>query len=526
MKNYRWKDARFRANPLFPSMLLSLFFLLIIGGASPLSGHEKVVKLGVLANKGIVTAYNRWNPTAEYLNRQIPDYSFQIMPLLFEEVETAVKNGKVDFILTNTSQYIELESLYGVNRILTLMDDGLTVFGGTIFCMADRHDIQSIQDLKGKAFMAVDQSSLGGWRSALRELKDYGIQPFKDFKSLRFSGSHDDVVFAVLSRKVDAGTSRTGTLEKLAKEGKININSLRILNEKKYQGFPLRISTRLYPEWPLAKLKHTSDNLSKTVSTALLQMPATSAAARAAEISGWTIPLDYYPVHELMKELRLRPYENYGKVTVRGIISQYWYMVLIVFIVFLSMISFLLYAEKINRKLKDTQDELKKANTFLEFHAARDSLTALYNRRKFNEFLESEIERSRRHHTPFSLILFDIDNFKKINDTYGHNTGDMILKELAHTVAEAIRKYDILARWGGEEFVILVPGSSLEKTAIMAESMRARIERIAFSEGGTVTCSFGVTEWRNDDNVDSVVKRADDALYKAKELGRNRIEAN
>ncbi len=143
---------------------------------------------------------------------------------------------------------------------------------------------------------------------------------------MAFEGSHNDVVFAVLNKKADAGTVRTGTLEELAKDRKINLRSFRILEMKgNMQVFPFRVSTRLYPEWPLSKLNHTTDSLAKMVSIALLKMPKTSNAALAADIDGWTIPLDYYPVHELMKELRVRPYENYGKVTIRSIITQYWY---------------------------------------------------------------------------------------------------------------------------------------------------------------------------------------------------------
>jgi len=231
------------------------------------------------------------------------------------------------------------------------MDSGLTVFGGTIFCLADRNDIHTLQDLKGKTFMAVDTFSLGGWRAAWRELKEQGVDPFKKCKSLEFGGSHNDVVTAVITKKVDAGTVRTGTIEKLAKDGKIKLNSLRIINEMHYAGFPFRISTRLYPEWPLAKLKHTSDDLSRKVSIALLHMPENSKAAQAAEISGWTIPLDYHPVHELMKELRVRPYENFGKVTVRSIVTQYWYMIIMILILLFAMSFSLLYIGRINRNL-------------------------------------------------------------------------------------------------------------------------------------------------------------------------------
>jgi diguanylate cyclase (GGDEF)-like protein len=510
---------------LFKATLVILIILFVVT-ASPLLSYETEVRFGVLANKGVENALKRWNPTADYLNQQLPGHLFKLVPLRFEEVEPAVKSENIDFILTNTSHYIELESLYGVNRILTLIDSGLTVFGGTIFCMADRNDIHSIQDLKGKTFMAVDQFSLGGWRSAWRELKEQGINPLKDLKSLEFGGSHNDVVASIMSKKADAGTVRTGTLEKLARDGKVNLKSLRILNERKYAGFPFLVSTRLYPEWPLAKLKHTSDNLSKKVSIALLHMPEDSRAAQAADISGWTIPLDYYPVHELMRELHVRPYENFGKVTIRSIIAQYWYMIITIFIVLLAMSSFLLYIGRINRRLKSMQEELQKANTFLDYHATRDALTKLYNRRRFNEFLEGEISKSHRYKTPFSLIMFDIDHFKKVNDTYGHNRGDVILKEIAQVVVGTIRKYDIFARWGGEEFMILVPNSSLEGTLLMAEKIRSAIEKYAFTEVGTVTCSFGVTEYKDGDSIDSLVIRADGALYKAKELGRNRVETN
>jgi diguanylate cyclase (GGDEF)-like protein len=508
----------------FLTILLSFFIFLNVTTASPLFGGGKVIRFGILANKGVVNAYNRWNPTAEYLNRELPEYSFHIVPLLFEEVEPAVKKGDIDFILTNTSQYIELESLYGANRILTLMDGGLTTFGGTIFCLAERQDIRSLKDLKGKSFMAVDQFSLGGWRSAWGEFKKQGINPTKDFKSLKFGGSHNDVVTAIMRRQADAGTVRTGTLEQLAKDGKIDLSALRILNERKYAGFPFRISTRLYPEWPLAKLKHTSDELSKIISIVLLRMPEDSKAAQAADISGWTIPLDYYPVHELMKELRVRPYENFGRITVRSIVIQYWYMIITILIVVLSMSFFLFHIGTINRKLQSMQAELKKANEFLEYHATRDGLTKLFNRRRFNELLAGEIGRSRRFRFPLSLIMFDIDHFKKINDTYGHNTGDTILKEIAHVVMADIRTYDIFARWGGEEFMILVPSSKVAEAVSMAEKIRSTIEKYDFTEVGTITCSFGVTEHREGESIDSLFTRVDGALYKAKEHGRNRVE--
>ena len=174
------------------------------------------------------------------------------------------------------------------------------------------------------------------------------------------------MVQAVRDGKVDAGTVRSDSLERLAKEGSINLSDFRVINEKHYKGFPLRISTALYPEWPLAKLKHTSDGLAKLVAIELLNMPADSPANKAAGIGGWTIPLDYQLVHDLMKELRFGPYKEYGLVTWRQAVGQYWHWFLLVLIVLLLMGSALIVIYRINRKLKSINLQRKQAEEELE----------------------------------------------------------------------------------------------------------------------------------------------------------------
>ncbi|WP_456402311.1 GGDEF domain-containing protein [Persephonella sp.] len=153
-----------------------------------------------------------------------------------------------------------------------------------------------------------------------------------------------------------------------------------------------------------------------------------------------------------------------------------------------------------------------------------DPLTGIYNKGKFNELLRFELERNKRYGRPLSIILFDIDHFKKINDAFGHQTGDYVLKTLAKIVSSNIRATDYFARWGGEEFVILAPETDLEGAQILAEKIRKSIEEYPFDVVGQVTSSFGVTEATSKDTVDSFVKRADAALYKAKDKGRNRVE--
>ncbi len=153
-----------------------------------------------------------------------------------------------------------------------------------------------------------------------------------------------------------------------------------------------------------------------------------------------------------------------------------------------------------------------------------DSLTGLYNRLKFDHSLSEEIERTKRYKTSLSLIMFDIDHFKRVNDSYGHQKGDDVLRELAKVVGNNIRQHDVLGRLGGEEFGIVATETNLEAAGILAEKLRKNVEKSLFCDDDSITCSFGVTQFRDDDCIDSFVKRADDALYKAKKGGRNRVE--
>ncbi len=153
-----------------------------------------------------------------------------------------------------------------------------------------------------------------------------------------------------------------------------------------------------------------------------------------------------------------------------------------------------------------------------------DTLTGIYNKGKFNQLLEAELKKVKRYNRPLGLIIFDIDHFKKINDTYGHQVGDYVLKTVANIVKNNIRNTDIFARWGGEEFVIIAPETDINGTKILAEKLRNAIEEYNFDTVGKVTASFGVTEAVPEDTTDSIVHRADEALYLAKEKGRNRVE--
>ncbi|MCF8088895.1 MAG: diguanylate cyclase [Desulfotignum sp.] len=166
---------------------------------------------------------------------------------------------------------------------------------------------------------------------------------------------------------------------------------------------------------------------------------------------------------------------------------------------------------------------LEAINELLEKQATTDALTGIFNRMKFNGSLTNEIQRAQRYSTPLSLIIFDIDHFKRVNDSYGHLAGDAVLKNLTQLVVSTLRETDIFARWGGEEFVIQTPETTLDGAIKLAEKLRSKIETHDFSEPEKITTSFGVTTLKKGDNTISLINRADEALYRAKEGGRNQV---
>jgi two-component system, NtrC family, sensor kinase len=288
------------------------------------------VKIGILALRGKEKCLEQWTATAAYLSHKIPDRTFTIIPLDFDEIGKAVGNQQVEFTITNSTMYVSLESHYGNTRIATMktnmVGQGLTKFGGIIFCRSDRKDIQSIKDLPGKRFMAADNKSFGGWHMAWRHLLDNNIDPYRDFKELTFGGTHDAVVMAVLNKTTDAGTARTSTLEQMASEGKIQLDQFRVLDEKSTMSpdFKHLHTTILYPEWPFAKVRHTNEELAREVAIALLQMQPDDGAAMAAKMMGWTIPLDYQSVHDCLKKIKFDPYDVIEDISLQQLLHQYW----------------------------------------------------------------------------------------------------------------------------------------------------------------------------------------------------------
>ncbi len=167
--------------------------------------------------------------------------------------------------------------------------------------------------------------------------------------------------------------------------------------------------------------------------------------------------------------------------------------------------------------------ELESKRLSIQHIAEYDPLTKIYNRVKINEVFENLAYNVKKYNHDLTLILFDIDHFKMVNDTYGHNAGDSVLKELSLLVKNMLGNGDIFARWGGEEFVILLQGKSLENSAKFALQLRNEVEKFHFNFIGKLTCSFGVSKFGAGDTESTFFQRVDEALYEAKENGRNQV---
>lgn len=685
------------------------------------AGVTHVIKVGVLAKRGVDPAIAQWKPTIDFLSKKIPNSHFELVPLKFDDILPKVAANEIDFLITNPSMYVEMEMRYGVSRIATLKNLGpdgraLTTFGGVIFTKANRHDIQSIKDLKNiTSFMAVKESSLGGFQLAWSELKKAGINPYKDFK-LIFRGTHDAVVFAIANGEADVGTVRTDTLERMNAEGKININNFKIINSqrsKRNHLFPYALSTETMPEWAIAKLVHTPDRIARQVVVALLEMKKNDPAAIAGRFAGWTVALNYQPVQQLMKELHIGPFRNFGKLSLHKFMADYWQWIVTFLIIFTSLMFLLSYIVKINRKLKvsekvllteakelhnvetklaergnalqaeieqnaktleylgkirkyhditsllittlnpkallqkaldrvvelseseigaiyllDKDDQLVRPFVFhgvsissinavglheslpaqviadgkprhlqkmpkectlaidfgfgkscpnelillpmrskgkslgmiilgslgcykeedievlshisdqisimlenalinenMEHLSICDGLTGLYNRRYLNDLLELDVKKARRYGENIGLLMIDIDHFKSINDTFGHPIGDLVLIEVAHNIQKNIRDIDTVARFGGEEFMVVLSASDQKCALIVAEKIRQCIMGIDFEHQGIkgVTVSIGIAAYLENKitNAEMFVQLVDQALYKAKANGRN-----
>jgi signal transduction histidine kinase/CheY-like chemotaxis protein len=349
--------------------LIFISFSLIFSGTAV----AEDIRIAVRANKGAAKSLKKWQATADYLSEKIPPHRFIIIP--FENnsaLNQAVSRDEFHFCITNPASAVEHTVRYGAQPIATLLNKrqgkGYSQFGSVIFTRADRKDINTLDDLRGKIFLGVDELGFGGWRVAWRELLKNKINPYQDFKEIRFAGGKQQkVIFDVRDGRVDAGSVRTDMLERLAEAGNINLNEYKVLGQKKTESFPFLHSTDLYPEWLFSIASKISNQLKTQVISALYSMPADSVAAINGKYVGWISPMDYTPVDELLKDLGVGPYTIARMGSYTWLLDNYGQIIFLVIFIIILLFSSLLFVLRQKKLIAAGQNlllkEMKKRET-------------------------------------------------------------------------------------------------------------------------------------------------------------------
>jgi len=502
--------------------LLWLMVALALDAAAADARSETVYQVGITAFRDKTVTTREWQPTMDFLSSKIPGSRFVARPMNLGEFQLALGRNELDFVLTNPEHYILMESLYGVSRLATLVKsaDGKLVnrFGGVIFTLNDRPDINRLEDLKGKQVAAVDHTSFAAFLLQYDLLKQHGVDLDTD-STVRFLGFPQDLcVKAVLDGKADAGFVRTGVLEAMSAEGKIDLARLRIINPTPNPDFPFLASTGLFPEWPLAAAPHVQIDIANQVAATLLLMPPDSPAARAARYHRWSTPLEYQSVQNIMRRHRIYPYDKPEPISLALIFQQYLAQTLTgLLLAFAALGTLYIRTRRLNIELKTSRQQLHEM-------AHHDALTGLPNRNLLDDRLTQALAQARRNGNRVALCLIDLDGFKPINDHLGHKAGDEVLQDVARRLEGSLREGDTVARWGGDEFVLLL--NDFTETGqledIMKRVLQTVIDSFRASNGMKLSASIGVSIYpSNAGDPFNLFKHADEAMYRAKKRGGN-----
>ena len=307
--------------------LLGALVALLVTGSIPVAHATDVptVSIGVIAFRDLETTARQWEPLGEFLNERLPGHRFAIRPLYIDDLGKAVARGDVAFVLTQPEHYVILREQFGLAAVATLVTRAGTAqvsrLGGVIVTRASRNDIRELADLRGRTIAAIAPNSLGGFRAQQWILHQAGIEVEQAAQMVFLGPPQDKVVAEVLAGRADVGFVRTGLLESLIEEGKLQRGALKVINPRKESGFPLLLSTDLYPEWPFSARRGLPDALVKEVTLALLQF-GSDGSSTDRRIAGFSPPADYAPLERMLYALGAHP-DRAVRFNLRDIVAKY-----------------------------------------------------------------------------------------------------------------------------------------------------------------------------------------------------------
>lgn len=314
------------ASPCFLTFLPLLLSFLFCAPLTPATAGEPLV-LGVFAYRPKEILESRYQPLADYLSAALGDATVELRVLSQEQIERALAEGQIDLLFTNPSHYITVRNrfnLTGALATLISLEDGMATsqLGGVIITRKEMIGLHSLADLRGRTIAVPGLKFLGGYQTQAFELLQVGIH-LPDDAQVHIVGSHDAVVKAVLGGQADVGFIRTGAIEQLQREGKLDVSQLRVLDRQNYPGFPYLISTRLYPEWAFTALPHVDNRRVRKISSSLMLLEAEHPVAKTAGIAGFAPPADYLPVENIMRALHAPPFDQREPITWQDLWQQH-----------------------------------------------------------------------------------------------------------------------------------------------------------------------------------------------------------
>lgn len=323
--------------------------------------------LGMFAYRPAVELQEEWSPLVNYLQTGLPEnYTLALRVLDNQALREALLAGELDFLFTNPVHYVELRNEHELTGALATKVDVMSDLenarlGGVAFRRTDRPQPATLRSLPGHRVAILGRQYLGGYAAIMGELYRKGVRA-QHIDFVTSGTTHYDIVRSVLDGHVDAGIVRTGILERMASEGRIDLAEVSIIEPQEYAGFPYATSSRLYPEWPFVALPSVPQAISKRIAALLYNLPADHPAARAASIQAFTVPADYRPVEELMIQLRLPPFDSTPDFSLVDIWDRYQAAVIAGLLLMAIILGLLVALFFNNRRQHQTRQALKQLN--------------------------------------------------------------------------------------------------------------------------------------------------------------------